>query len=72
LRADEVCGVPDAARAIRSEYRRCSEPRDLDALPLPLLESKKEGDREERDEVGKFQGVARVGWVRRTKLFFSP
>jgi hypothetical protein len=70
MRADEVCGVPDAACATRSEYRCCSEPRDLDAPPLPPLESKKEGDREEWDEVGKFQGVARVGWVRRTNLFF--
>jgi hypothetical protein len=67
VRADEVCGVSDAARATRSEYRRCSEPRHLDAPPLPPLELKKEGDREEQDEVGKFQGVTRVGWVRRTK-----
>jgi hypothetical protein len=54
MRADEVCGVPHAARATRSEYRRCSEPRDLDAPPPPPLESKKEGDREKRDEVRKF------------------
>jgi hypothetical protein len=54
MQADEVCGVPDATRATRSEYRRCSEPRDLDVPPLPPLESKKEGDLEERDEVGKF------------------
>jgi hypothetical protein len=61
VRADEVCGVPNAARATRSEYRRCSEPRDLDAPPLPPLESKKEGEREERDKVRKFQDVTRVG-----------